>query len=925
MLHEKSPTLPLASPRSQGQNPFLSSRLFSPFLSSSPASAALSASSYLSSPSPPSPPPPPPPSQQQLQQQSVTGASSRGGHHQHARLSGSPTRASEPPSPQSAGPGLRSDPLVAQPADPGGAPPPAPPTSRPPSAGGHSPRPADIVLFVVHGIGNQVDSVGMLGRYAVSIANLKNGVKEVVTEEFAPENAPKVDVVPIEWHSVLHSMESTAKRMSLISLPTTPLFRHLTNDILADILFFFSCFHAAHVLAIVADLLNAAHAKYMKENPGFHGNVVLLGHSLGGIICYDILANQHENPVFKDAESGGGATSPFNSSAVEVDPFPNHTRIKSLREIPQSQTHFEIVYPTLNFRPDYLFSMGSPLGGVFVFRGQTPDSYKLPQGVKYFNIFHFFDPLGYRMEPFYDPAFADIPPVLLQRPSKTTARMRKRVQRAFDTTWKDSRTYFSRITIRPRLSIYNFATSTGGSVNQQNGSGGGFVIPGFSRQSTAPSSLGSTPATLFTPTSEDGVTASRSVENEAPAVAAATLSQPTSPVSAPTTSPSAPASSTLFKAVSAFKGFKSLNHWVAKIISSGNNILARPSSSVLGRSSPVPAPSSVGTPASPFAPSLSADFVPSDKEVERTGLSPAPSKGSDPKSRRDVSPAARLVYKALDERDRVNADHVKLAGTASVKGGESDASSTVYNADCVGAKQGASVEDAVLDTEEGQALGVRSPLNEGLSPLSGSDESVAASGGPVFDEEEEEEAEADDEDDDEEEEVEREGEAEGQDIRGGASGSSAGSEQIIVHGEEVGAAGRLLGTTPPDADEDGRDIFFRPTTLSERVAREAEEERRGGPPVGRTSGSRGEGLGGSNGELAMPPRLSDQERDQAEADVERLAKALPHGRMDHFFTESIMDNMINQYLIGMKAHFTYWTNKDMIYFIVKTSLGGSDK
>ena len=132
------------------------------------------------------------------------------------------------------------------------------------------------------------------------------------------------------------------------------------------------------VLEVVCRLLNQAHAIFITENPEFDGVVCLLGHSLGGIICYDLLANQSKSEE-EDDDDDDKSNTPDANTTPDIGMFP--------------KTHYEFKYPTLDFKPNFLFSLGSPLGAVMVMRGQSPDTYCLPPTTKYMNIFHLFDPL----------------------------------------------------------------------------------------------------------------------------------------------------------------------------------------------------------------------------------------------------------------------------------------------------------------------------------------------------------------------------------------------------------------------------------------------------------------------------------------------------------------------------------------------------
>ena len=130
--------------------------------------------------------------------------------------------------------------------------------------------------------------------------------------------------------------------------------------------------------------------KNVHQKPGFKGKVAIFGHSLGGIISYDILANQPESI---------------------------HSKSSSSRKSRSRPSHHGIVYPKLDFTPAFLFAIGSPIAAVLIMRGQDYSNYCVPPTTRFFNIFHLYDPMSYRMEPLLGDQFAEIPPVLLERPS----------------------------------------------------------------------------------------------------------------------------------------------------------------------------------------------------------------------------------------------------------------------------------------------------------------------------------------------------------------------------------------------------------------------------------------------------------------------------------------------------------------------------
>lgn len=155
--------------------------------------------------------------------------------------------------------------------------------------------------------------------------------------------------------------------MDKITLPTVPLFRTLNNQWLADVLYYFTHYHGRLITEICVHKMNQEYLKYLAEHPTLKSlRCLMFGHSLGGIICYDIACNQ--------SQSG---------------------------------------YPMLDFRPTDIFSAGSPIAAVMVMRAQQYENYRPPDDIRLHNIFHPYDPMAYRMEPLLDDSLAELEPVLL--------------------------------------------------------------------------------------------------------------------------------------------------------------------------------------------------------------------------------------------------------------------------------------------------------------------------------------------------------------------------------------------------------------------------------------------------------------------------------------------------------------------------------
>lgn len=75
----------------------------------------------------------------------------------------------------------------------------------------------------------------------------------------------------------------------------------------------------------------------------------------------------------------------------------------------------QIQYPQLAFQPKALFAMGSPIGMFVTVRGLDTlgEKFALPTCPAFFNIFHPYDPVAYRIESLINPELAKLKPVLI--------------------------------------------------------------------------------------------------------------------------------------------------------------------------------------------------------------------------------------------------------------------------------------------------------------------------------------------------------------------------------------------------------------------------------------------------------------------------------------------------------------------------------
>lgn len=74
-----------------------------------------------------------------------------------------------------------------------------------------------------------------------------------------------------------------------------------------------------------------------------------------------------------------------------------------------------VQYPKLDFKPNILYALGSPIGIFLSARGvnNIGEDFTLPTCPRVFNIFHPFDPVAYRLEPLVNPSAFHVKPVLM--------------------------------------------------------------------------------------------------------------------------------------------------------------------------------------------------------------------------------------------------------------------------------------------------------------------------------------------------------------------------------------------------------------------------------------------------------------------------------------------------------------------------------
>ncbi|XP_050546250.1 phospholipase DDHD2-like isoform X2 [Daktulosphaira vitifoliae] len=272
------------------------------------------------------------------------------------------------------------------------------------------PSKVDHLMFIVHGIGSYCD-LKMRPIYEV-VDDFRSLAQQLTQSHFKTSlNSNKIgriEVLPVSWHEALHS-ESIDRKLKSITLPSIPRLRNFSNDTILDVLFYTSPTFCQTIVNAVGNEMNRMYSLYLTRNTNFNGHVSIGGHSLGSLISFDLLWNQcPSSPGEKFLNSDQEKSSNFEMEKAELSRGVSYV---TLGKAGTGQPY--ITYPQLNFQLDCFFGFGSPIGMFVTVRGieSLGENFKFPTCPGFFNIFHPYDPVAYRIEPLINPEFENIPPV----------------------------------------------------------------------------------------------------------------------------------------------------------------------------------------------------------------------------------------------------------------------------------------------------------------------------------------------------------------------------------------------------------------------------------------------------------------------------------------------------------------------------------
>uniref|UniRef100_A0A8R1DZ92 DDHD domain-containing protein n=2 Tax=Caenorhabditis japonica TaxID=281687 RepID=A0A8R1DZ92_CAEJA len=189
-----------------------------------------------------------------------------------------------------------------------------------------------------------------------------------------------------------------------------------------DVMYYQSPLFRTEIVRGVVAQLNRTYKLFKANNPKFSGHVHIFGHSLGSVICYDVLTQYSPLMLYdkyvtksideylkrEDVNNPAEAMKAMEAMKLAREQVRDNMEggIQKILVTKEEQ---------LDFKVKYLFAVGSPLGVFLTMRGG--DSSDLLSSAtnceRVFNIFHPYDPVAYRLEPFFAPEYKHIRPIKL--------------------------------------------------------------------------------------------------------------------------------------------------------------------------------------------------------------------------------------------------------------------------------------------------------------------------------------------------------------------------------------------------------------------------------------------------------------------------------------------------------------------------------
>uniref|UniRef100_A0A915AY74 DDHD domain-containing protein n=1 Tax=Parascaris univalens TaxID=6257 RepID=A0A915AY74_PARUN len=263
------------------------------------------------------------------------------------------------------------------------------------------------LILVVHGIGQK----GYENLIAKNSEQVRDAMYTCMDRHY-PEEKSRPMVLPVEWRA---NLLLDGGQTDFVTLPKMSTMRHALNSTAMDIMYYQSPLYRNEIMSGLARSMNTVYKLFMDNHPEFDGPISIFAHSLGSVMCYDLLTNWSPLVLFDEyvAEAINDHLRTSNNEDVAVLHSFQNARQKLLDLYGGFQKAFLNPNEQLNFRVTNLFCIGSPLAVFLIMRG-APTVYTAADRLKrIYNVFHPYDPVAYRLEPLVHHNYRFIRPIKL--------------------------------------------------------------------------------------------------------------------------------------------------------------------------------------------------------------------------------------------------------------------------------------------------------------------------------------------------------------------------------------------------------------------------------------------------------------------------------------------------------------------------------
>lgn len=278
-----------------------------------------------------------------------------------------------------------------------------------------SDKPPDInhIVFVIHGIGQKMER----GRIIKNCTVLRENIG-FLKQKYYPSIAKSgqtIEFFPVEWRS---SLVLDAGVIESITPHKILNIRQMLNASFMDIMYYNSPLYREEVIKGLTGEMNRLYTMFTQRNPYFEANggkVSIVAHSLGCVITYDIVIGW--NPAQQFDQQMVQALVECIDKKEDTTSRSKECLKEELRKLIKSyeSNHSQ---PSLNFKIENFFCLGSPLAVFLALRtknadGEFPDLIPPRLCKRLLNIYHPADPVAYRIEPLLCPQYFNIAPLLV--------------------------------------------------------------------------------------------------------------------------------------------------------------------------------------------------------------------------------------------------------------------------------------------------------------------------------------------------------------------------------------------------------------------------------------------------------------------------------------------------------------------------------